>query len=98
MLEEKSRLVKATSTRQFAELALWVNRRKSHFLKGRNLADLHDLRIDDTSIGGKKFNQIRNKFQELTIKAVRYGESPQNTVVLAGALIPRAKVPNKSEI
>ena len=98
MLKGKFRLARANSTRRFAELALWVDRRKSHFLIDQNLADLHDLRIDDTSTEGKEFNQIRNKFQELTIKAVRYGESPQNTVVLAGALIPKAKVPNKSQI
>ena len=98
MLEEKFRLAKAILTRWFAGLALWVNRRKSHFLIDQNLADLRDLRIDDTSKGGKEFNKIRNEFQELTIKAVRYGESPQNTVVLAGALIPKAKVPNKKQI
>ena len=33
----------------------------------------------------------------LTIKAVRYGESPQNTAVLVGALIPRARVPRVTD-
>ena len=39
-------------------------------------------------------SQIMNQIL-LTVKAVRYGESPQNTAVFVGALIPSAKVPEK---
>ena len=49
---------------------------------GKHFSDItiHDQRIDDTSKGSKEINSIHSKFQEPTIKAVRYGESPQNTV------------------
>lgn len=60
-------------------------------LEGRSHDGLHGLRIVDTvpiSSG-----TIIGRTDILTIKAVKYGESPQNTEVFVGAFIPRARVP-----
>ena len=49
---------------------------------------LAELEVDVSEI-----LSIRQRKEGRTIKAVKNGESPQKTEVLAGALIPRASVP-----
>jgi hypothetical protein len=93
---ESCRSDEATSIARVAARGLSEGHRTRRYPKGRILDDRLGLRIGETNKMPISVTKLLRSSSH-TIKAVKKGESPQNTEVFAGAFIPNANVPERME-